>query len=174
MIVDRLGSHFIFVAHWDHIYRHYNYINYKTKELTNKEYLEHWGKWIVWGTRECLDDLAKKLDPFIESKTIPFAKYDRAPIPELDLGACVMCIYCDERQREEVWKILSSIGVEDRAWVFERETVERWLPGGYLLEKWIQSKGLNPEKAEKVRENSRDKFKKMFENEHAIFRGIDQ
>ena len=85
-----------------------------------------------------------------------------------------MCIYCDERQREEVWKILSSIGVEDRAWVFERETVERWLPGGYLLEKWIKSKGLDLEKAEKVRENSRDKFKKMFENEHAIFRGIDQ
>lgn len=174
MIVDRPGSHFIFVVHWDHIYRHYNYINYKGKELTNNEYLEYWGKWIVFGTRECLDELAGKLDPFIESKTIPAAKYDRAVIPEFELHTCVMCVYCDVRQRDEVWEVLSSLGVEDRAWVSERETMERWLPGGYLLEKWIKGKGLSPEQAEKVRESSREKFRKMFENEHALFRGIDQ
>jgi len=85
-----------------------------------------------------------------------------------------MCVYCDVRQREEVWAILSQVGVEDKAWVFERETMARWLPGGHLLERWIKSKGLSLEEAEKVREGSKEKFRKMFENEQAIFRGIDQ
>jgi hypothetical protein len=174
MIVDRPGSHFIFVVPWDHVYRHYNYINYEGKDLTNREYLEYWGKWIVFGTRQELEEFAHKLDPFVESKAIPAAKFDREIIPEFHLRTCVMCIYCDARQRDEVWKILSQLGVEDKAWVFERETMERWLPGGHLLEKWIAGKGLSPEEAEKIRADSERKFAKMFENEHAIFRGIDQ
>jgi hypothetical protein len=174
MIVDRPGSHFIFVVPWDHVYRHYNYINYKGKELRNREYLEYWGKWIVFGTREELEELANKLDPFIESKEIPAAKFDRAIIPEFHLRTCVMCIYCDVRQREAVWEILFKLGIEDKAWVFERETMERWLPGGHLLERWIEGKGLSPEEAEKVRQSSKERFEKMFENDHAIFRGVDQ
>ena len=174
MIVDRPSSHFIFVVPWDHIYMHYNYINYKGKQLTNKEYLEHWGKWIIIGARDKLEEIAKKLDPFIESKAIPAAKFDRAIIPEFHLQACVMCVYCDVRQRDEIWEILSQLGIEDRLWVFERETMERWLPGGHLLEKWIAGKGLSTEEAEKVRENSKERFRKMFQNEHAIFKGVDQ
>ena len=174
MIVDREGSHFIFVLPWDHMYRHYNYINYKGKDLTNKEYLEYWGKWVFFGTRQALEVLAKEIDPFVEKKAIPAAKYDREEIPEFQLGECVMCVYCDVRQRDEVWDILASLGVQDKAWVFEKETMERWLPGGHLLETWIKSRGLGPEEAENVRKNAKDKFEKMFENEHAIFRGIDQ
>ena len=174
MIVDREGSHFIFVFHSDHVYRHYNYINYKGNDLTNKEYLQYWGKWIVFGSREELDGLARKLDPFVEDKTIPAIKYDREQIPELKLDECVMCVFCDARQRDEVWEVLASAGVEDKAWVFEKETMERWLPGGHLLETWIKSKGLSQEQAEQVRKDSKEKFEKMFENEHAIFRGIEQ
>jgi hypothetical protein len=174
MIVDEATSHFIFIVPADHVYLTYNYINYKGKELNNKEYLEYWGKWIVWGTKEDLDLLAKKLDHFVEQKLIPAAKYDRAEINEFEFGECVMCIYCDARQKEDVWDILSSLGIEDKAWVFERETVERWLPGGHLLETWIKGKGLNEIEAEKVRQGSRKKFEIMFENEEAIFRGIEQ
>lgn len=174
MIIDREGSHFIFIVAVDHLYKDYNYINYKGKELTNKEYLKYWGKWIILESRDKMDELSKKLDPFVENKSIPAIKYDRKPIPEFQLEKCVMCVYCDVRQREEVWRILESVGVGDKAWVFEKETVEKWLPGGYLLEKWIKSKGFNPEKAEKVRKSSREKFRKMFEDEHAFFKGIDQ
>jgi hypothetical protein len=174
MIVDRPGSHFIFVVPWDHVYKHYNYINYRGKDLTNQEYLEHWGKWIIFGPKEQLSEIAKKIDPYVEEKKIPAAKYDREIIQEFELGECVMCVYCDERQREEVWEILSSLEIEDKMWVFEKETMERWMPGGRLLEKWISGRGLSPEQAEIVREDAREKFKKMFENPHAIFRGIDQ
>jgi hypothetical protein len=174
MIIDREGSHFIFILPWDHEYRHYNYINYKGKELTNKEYLEYWGKWLIFGTREELDKLAERIDPFVEEKMIPAAKYDRKEIPEFRLGECVMCVYCDARQRDEVWQILSSLDVREKAWVYEKETMERWLPGGILLERWIEGRDLSAEQAEKVRQDARDTFKKMFENQNAIFRGIDQ
>lgn len=174
MIVDEPISHFIFIVPADHVYLTYNYINYKGKELTNKEYLEYWGKWIVWGAREKLDLLAKKLDPFVEQKAIPAAKYDRAEISEFEFGECVMCVYCDARQKEEVWDILSSLGIEDKAWVFEKETVERWLPGGHLLETWINGRGLDKIEADKVRQSSREKFRTMFEDENDIYKGIDQ
>lgn len=174
MIINRPGSHFIFILHRDHVYRNYNYINYKGKELTNKEYLKYWGKWVFTGSKEELDELAKKIDPYVEKKIIPAAKYDQEIIPEFDLGECVMCIFCDVRQRDEVWEVLESLGVKDKAWVFEKETMERWLPGGHLLETWIKNRGLSPEEAERVRQESREKFRKMFEDEDAIFRGIEQ
>jgi len=174
MIIDKPGSHFIFLFHSDHVYRHYNYINYRGKELTNKEYLKHWGKWVFFGSKKELDGFAKKIDPFVDTKEIPAAKYDREVIPEFGLGECVMCIFCDDRQKDEVWEILASMGVEDKAWVYEKETMERWLPGGHLLEAWIKNKGLSGEAAEKIRLESREKFRKMFEDENAVFRGIEQ
>jgi hypothetical protein len=174
MIVDREGSHFIFVVPRRHYHGIYNYINYKGKDLTNQEYLDHWGKWIILGPREELDKLAKKIDPYVEETRVPAAKYDRNTIDAFKLGDCVMCVYCDERQREDVWEVLASLGVEEKMWVFERETVERWLPGGRLLERWIEGKGLDPEKAEQVRAGAREKFRKMFEDPDAIFRGVDQ
>jgi hypothetical protein len=156
------------------MYRHYNYINYKGKELTNKEYLKYWGKWIILATRKEMDDLAKQIDPFVEDRIIPAAKYDRKEIPEFELGECVMCVYCDKRQRDEVWEKLSTLNVTQKAWVSEKETMQKWLPDGHLLEAWIKARKLGPEEAEKVRDNSREKFKKMFENEYAIFQGIEQ
>ena len=174
MIVDRPESHFIFILHSDNVYRGYNYINYKGKELTNKEYLESWGKWVFFGTVEELDALAKKIDPFVEQKVIPAAKYDREEIREFQLGECVMCVYCDVRQRDEIWHVLASLGVEDKIWVFEKETMERWLPGGHLLEKWIEGKNLGPAQADKVRADAKKTFEKMFEDENAIFTGVTQ
>ena len=49
MIVDRPGSHFIFIVPRNHVYNDYNYIRYDGKPLTNKEYLQYWGKWVFIG-----------------------------------------------------------------------------------------------------------------------------
>ena len=174
MIVDRPGSHFIFIVPRDHVLGCYNYIQYEGEELTNKAYLQYWGKWVFFGTREELDRLAKKMDPFVEKKIIPAAKYDREVIDAFRLGECVMCVYCDFRQRDAVWEILESIGIEDKAWAFEKETMERWLPGGHLLEKWIEGKNLGPAEADKVRADAKKTFEKMFEDENAIFKGVTQ
>lgn len=174
MIVDKPESHFVFVMPFAHVSNNYNYIRYNGTPLSNKQYLENWGKWVFFGSPEELDALAKKIDPFVEDKRIPAAKYDRVVLEEFELGECVMCVYCDVRQREEVWQILESIGVEDKMWVFERETMERWLPGGHLLEKWITGQKLSPEAADQVRENAKKTFEKMFEDENAEFKGVMQ
>ncbi|MDX9786267.1 MAG: hypothetical protein RBT11_05815 [Desulfobacterales bacterium] len=176
MIIDRPESHFIFVLPWAHVHMEYNYINFNGTPLTNREYLDSWGKWILFGTREEFDALVENLDPFVEQKVIPAIKYDRKPIAEFGLGKCVMCIFCHVEKKEAVWKILLSQGVENenRAWIFERETVAMWQPGGRLLESWISGNGLSQEQADKMRENAKEKFKRMFEDENAIFKGIDQ
>lgn len=174
MIVDRPGSHFIFIVSRDHVYNDYNYIRHDGKPLTNKEYLQYWGKWVFFGKLETLSDYAKKLDPLVEDKVIPAAKYDREVIDAFELGECVMCIYCDFRQRDEVWQALASIGVTDKMWVFEKETMQRWLPGGHLLEKWIQGRDLTPEQADAVRDDAKRTFEKMFADEDAEFKGVMQ
>jgi len=174
MIIDRPESHFIFVLSSDHVEYRYNYINLHGEPLTNKQYLEHWGKWLVFGTREEVEALAKKLDPFVEERKVPAVKYDRKLIAEFQLNRCVMCVYCHDQQRDEVWNILAGLGVKDKAWMFERETLEKWMPGGVNLEKWIQGRNMDPEQAERVREGARERFRKMFTDDDAIFTGVDQ
>jgi len=174
MIVDRPDSHFIFVVPLEHVEYRYNYINLRGNPLTNKQYLDHWGKWLVFGLREELEELARKLDPYVEQRKVPAVKYDRQLIAEFRLNRCVMCVYCHDELKDEVWEILASLGVKDKAWMFERETLEKWLPGGVNLERWIQGRGLLQEQADRVRTDAREKFKKMFADENAIFTGIYQ
>jgi hypothetical protein len=63
MIVERPRSHFVFVLPSAHIRESYNYIRHEGRQLTNREYLESWGKWLVFAQREELDALAAQLDP---------------------------------------------------------------------------------------------------------------
>ncbi|MDA8233348.1 MAG: hypothetical protein M0Z31_00800 [Clostridia bacterium] len=177
MIVDQPGSHFVFVFSSRYVYANEHYICYKGKALTNKEYLENWGKWVVLGTREEINIMVEKLNSYVENKQIPCIKFDRKPIKEFKnilLTECVMCVYCDVRQSEEVWKILANAGIKTKAWVFERETMKKWLPGGVLLENWISERGIVGDAAEKIRKEAQDYFQTMFEDEDAIFQGIIQ
>jgi hypothetical protein len=99
------------------------------------EYLQHLGKWLIFSkNRAYLEELARKLDPYIEEGRIHSAKYNREPAP-FAKSSLVMCVYCDDREKEEVWKILSSLGVTRRVWKYDRQTFEDWLPGGRLYKR---------------------------------------
>ena len=177
MIVDQPESHYIFVFSKNYVYGGLNYIKYKKRLLTNKEYLQHWGKWLVLGTREKLEELAKRLDPYVEREQIPCIKFDRAVQKEFEqmlLKECVMCVYCDEREKEDIWKILEQEGVTSKAWQYEKNTLEAWLPGGRLLERWITARGLTGADAERVRNDARLYFAQTFEDDDAIFTGVIQ
>lgn len=168
MIVDNGQDHFIYVCHPEFLYvGAKSYMKYKGMWLTNKEYLEHWGKWCILDEREQLDELASKLDPYVERKAIPMIKFDRVPPQNLGGQTCVMLIFCDDREREEVWQILSSFGVSLKAWFYDRQTMEMWMPGGVLLENWLTEQGINGERAEKVREDARRRFTEQFGREDA-------
>jgi len=165
MIIDKRESWYIFVFSKDHFDSSSDpgvYIAYNGRRLTNKEYLEHWGKWVFFGEREELDELAKKLDPYVENNEIPCIKYDRAPQKWFELEQCVMCVYCDDRQRHEVAKILSRFGIKAKGWSYDREVIQKWLPGGLHMERWIKNHNVSEEEAEKIREESRQKYKKQY------------
>ena len=177
MIVEQPNSHFIFVFSKKYVYGGFHYIKHNNKPLTNKEYLEHWGKWLVLGVKEVLDDLAQRLDPYVEAEKIPCIKFDREMLKEFEdmfLDECVMCIYCDDRDRDDVWQILEKEGVKSKAWKYERDTMALWLPGGLLLEKWISAKGLTDADADKVRKDAENYFEKTFGDDNAIFTGVIQ
>lgn len=150
------------------------YIRYRGIRLTNKEYLEHWGKLIVLDEKESLEKLAEKLDGLVERGIIPCIKYDRMPLKEFDMKECVMCVFCDDRQKDEISEILTSLGATTRAWVPEKDVIEGWSPGGMFLEKWIESMGYEGEMADAIREDSRRIMQQAYGDEDAPATGWDQ
>ncbi len=165
MIIDRPESWYIFIFSKDCCDRGGDpgsYIMYKGKRLTNKEYLDHWGKWVFFGEKDEVNEMARNLDPYVESGRIPCVKYDRAPQEWAELEECVMCVYCDDRQKDDVLQILSGFGVKAKGWAYEREVIEKWLPGGLHMERWIKAHGMSEEAAETIREESREKFQRQF------------
>ena len=118
---------------------------------TKEGYLEHWGKWVIFGEREYLDKLACQLDPYVEDRHICNIKYLCRALLWTGFDKPAMCVYCDDREKEEIWQILSHFDIPNKLWVYERETIASWQPGGELLEKMIAYRKLSPEKAERVR-----------------------
>lgn len=135
-------------------------IAYKGKVLSKKEYNEHWGKWIILDTISALDTLAKKLDPYVEDRNIQGVKYSKSPEDIFGIDECVMCIFCDDREKKDVWAILSNAGVKIKAWVYDREVIDMWSPGGILMEKWIEAHGIKGEAAEKIRIQTKKNYEK--------------
>ncbi len=167
MIIDRKESFYIFIINSDYINNSYNpgaYIRYDGKRLTNKEYLEHWGKWIFTGDKNYITEMAEKLDPYTENETIPCIKYNRDIPKMMNRKDYVMCIYCDDREKDKTGQILMDLGVTEKRWSYERKVMEKWLPNGTLMEQWIKSHNLSEKEAEKVRDEAYQKFKRKFLN----------
>jgi len=92
------------------------------------EFAENGGKWVITGTKERLEELAVTLDPYVERGEIPDIKYSRRPGVYGPLPA--MCVFCYERDRDRVAKILADEGVEAKRWRSEQETLLGFAPGG--------------------------------------------
>ena len=70
-----------------------------------------------------------------------------------------MCVYCDDSQREEVRQILIGDGVKEKTWVYDKEVIEKWPPGGVILEKWLAFKGLTGKETDEIREDAHERWK---------------
>jgi hypothetical protein len=173
MIIDDPRSKFVFIYH-PLVLMGRSYTVYQGKEMTNGDVLEYWGKWLVLGERPWLDELAEKLDPYVERKEIPVIKYDRLPPVNLGLEECVMMVYCDRRNRDEVWKILTQFGIKMKAWVTEKETMEMWLPGGMLLERWLASEGYDEATREAVREDAGKRIAHVLDHPEETYKTWEQ
>lgn len=148
MILDDQGRYWIYVVPSDPLIPT---ITYKGQRPTKEEYLEHWGKWVIFDDKQGLDDLANDLDIAVERRWIPQIKYTRSAAPELGLSKPVMAVYCDERERGEVLQFLLVAGAMPYGWEYEREMVEGWKPGGNFMERLIAAEGLSGEEAENYR-----------------------
>ncbi len=173
MIIDDPRSNFIFVYH-PFVMLGRKYTVYQGRELTNGEILKYWGKWLILGEKTWLDELAKKLDPYVEKKRIPCIKYDRKPSVNLGVEECVFMVYCDKRERGEVWSILAQFGAKLKAWVTEKETMEMWLPGSPLLEQWLKTTDFNEASKEVIRRDARKRIIYIFDHPDEIFVGWEQ
>jgi hypothetical protein len=173
MIIDDPRSKFIFLYH-PLVLMGRSYTVYQGKDMTNGEVLEYWGKWLVLGEKDKLDELAEKLDPQVENKEIPCIKYDRTPPLNLGVEECVMMVYCDRRNRDEVWKILAGFGIKMKAWVTERETMEMWLPGGLLLERWMASQDYDEATRDAVREDAGRRIAHVLDNPEETYKTWEQ
>lgn len=109
----------------------------KPLELSEEEYLEHYGKWLMFGPRVYMEKLAGLIDPLVENGQIDRAKYCKKE-PGFDSFPnrkdYVMCVYSDNRKRNEVKQLLEKLGVKSMTWKYDRRTFEDWKPGGKLFE----------------------------------------
>ena len=72
MIVDRLGLQWVYVANSNRKAAYEGKWNFaKSKE----DCITHWAKWVILGKRENLDELAHKLDPYVEERYICNVKF---------------------------------------------------------------------------------------------------
>ena len=125
MIVDDPSQYWVWLR------RRGSLQNVRYRPEDEDEYLEHWGKWLVFGSASAIRSLAERLDQYVDRGEIDTAKFNREPSP-VGRGDCVMCVYCDDRDRERVWDILHRQGVPKRIWKYDRQTYEDWRPGGRL------------------------------------------
>ena len=140
---------------WVYILPSNPYLSYRGKydfPKTKEECLEHWGKWVIFGQREYLDELALQLDPYVEDRYIWDIKYLCQAPTWMGYDLPAMVVFCDDREKEEIWQVLSSLGVTDKQWVYERETMASCQPGGEFLERMIAHRKLGPEESKKVTE----------------------
>jgi len=102
----------------------------ETQKQLSLDYREHYGKWVIYGSRERVERLAGIFDTLVELGKIDQIKY----IQKLGSDAVTkkmhaMHVYCDDRERERVWKLLEVFGATRRIWKYEWQTVADWQPG---------------------------------------------
>lgn len=129
--------------------------SYGGKALTREEFLRYWGKWVIFDDRERFDQTAPDLDLAVEMRIIYMVKYTRESAPVFGFNKPLMCVFCDEREREEVKETLSLVGLKPKNWMYEREMFEKWGPGGEFFERWLALEDLGEQEKEILRRDMR-------------------
>lgn len=99
--------------------------------------LEHNVKWVITGDKHYIQDLAFRIDAFVEEGNIDAAKFtkkDPATDPLPHVKDYAMCVYSDDRIRDRTAAVLHSLGITELRWVYDRESIEDWSPGGKLAD----------------------------------------
>ena len=97
---------------------------------TPQEYLAHHGKWLVYAPEDSVLNLAASflLQKLVENPIIDGAKYIPEPAFEVPEGHTlgldyVFLVYCDDRERDEVKKIINQklkVEMGNMYWKYDR------------------------------------------------------
>jgi len=95
------------------------------------------GKWLIFNDLGYLKEIADKLLSSMISGKIGYIKWShREGNDQFKDKTPVMCVFSDDKHKEEVWKILEKIGIKQRIWKYDFQTYEDWKKGGRLYNEW--------------------------------------
>jgi len=110
-----------------------------------QEYLEHCGKWLIYGEKRVIDSMVPRVRELVGSDNILQAKYSRGPALEVPEGFVkgrdhVMIVYSDDRKNNAVKEVLErELKVKKMFWKYDRETLMEMHEGGKELPEHIIS-----------------------------------
>ena len=96
------------------------------------EYLEHNGKWIIYGGKSLIENLGYKMLTLVGEDGILQAKFTRNPalkVPDgYERGVHALIVYCDDRNNDSVKrKLKDRLGVDKMIWKYDKETIQEIL-----------------------------------------------
>ncbi|HID93294.1 MAG TPA: hypothetical protein EYP60_04270 [bacterium (Candidatus Stahlbacteria)] len=119
------------------------------------------GKWLIFDKRKNLEKLAHKIESYVESRQIHSAKYSLKE-------DSVMCVYCLDKDRAKVCKILSRFKTKEKIWKYNHQTVEDWSIGGRLWFKLVSGNVFDKKEAARQIQEILSKFKNKDERSNNV------
>jgi hypothetical protein len=99
----------------------------KNKEIEFDRWIFTRGKWIIHKTLNEQEILFSLLIPYVESGKLTHIKYShRESDDNWKKDIPVMIIYAYDNNKEEVWKILSELGIREKNYKYDSESKEDW------------------------------------------------
>lgn len=118
MLLTTIDPYWIWI--WPRNRQLFQYVN-------EEEQLQHNGKWVIEGDKTYIMDLAFRIDAYVEEGKIDAAKFTKKdpatdPLPHIPTFA--MCVYSDDRKKDEVSLYLKELGITDFRWKYDRESIK--------------------------------------------------
>jgi hypothetical protein len=86
-----------------------------------------WGKWLVYGSLNEIERLAKEMDRLVESREIVSAKFWNAT------NVSAMCVYSLAHESEKTRKIFLQLGYIPLAWEYDYNKRKNWTRPRFFL-----------------------------------------
>lgn len=99
----------------------------RNDEKNHSGWEEHGGKWLIYGSLNEIERLAKEMDRLVESREIFSAKFWNAS------DASAMCVYSLDHESEKTRKILLNLGHSPLTWEYDYGRRKNWTRPRFFL-----------------------------------------
>ena len=111
----------------------------------SEDFLDHHGKWLIYGSKKFIENSAQKLLPIIGKCGIEQIKYSKSSAMKVPEGYSpedhVLVVFCDDRDKTRVRKVLEKrVKGGEFFWKYNRETLREFIEKGGKVEEEILEK----------------------------------